>query len=94
VQVPSPTLTVPMTPGGRLEVRTETPVTGRIADGGGATYLFDAWRLDGRVSAGPPATVWDNISPGSYVLITAGPSGEKSYPFSVTEGRTTTVEVK
>jgi hypothetical protein len=94
VQVPSPTLAVPMTPGGRLEVRTETPVAGRIVDSGGATYLFDAWRLDGRISAGPPATVWDNISPGSYTLLTSGPSGDKSYPFSVTEGRTTTVEVR
>jgi protocatechuate 3,4-dioxygenase beta subunit len=94
VQVPSPTLTVPMTPGGRLEVRTDTPVPGRIVSAGGATYLLDWWRLDGRVSVGPPATVWDNIAPGSYALITSGPSGEKSYAFSVTEGRTTTVEVR
>jgi protocatechuate 3,4-dioxygenase beta subunit len=94
VQVPSPTLAVAMTPGGRLEVRTETPVTGRIVVGGGTTYLLDWWRLDGRVTVGPPATVWDNLAPGSYALITSGPSGEKSYPFSVTEGRTTTVEMK
>ncbi len=94
VQVPSPALFVPMTPGGRLEVRTETAVSGRIVVGGGATYLFDAWRLDGRVTIGPPATVWDNIAPGSYALITSGPSGEKSYAFSVTEGHTTTVEVR
>jgi len=94
VQVPSPTLLVPMTPGGRLEVRTETAVAGRIVVGGGATYLLDAWRLDGRVTIGPPATVWGNIAPGSYALITSGLAGEKSYPFSVTEGRTTTVEVK
>ncbi|PYQ67831.1 MAG: hypothetical protein DMF54_02965 [Acidobacteria bacterium] len=94
VQVPSPTLLVSMTPGGRLEVRTETAVAGRIMVGGGATYLLDAWRLDGRVTIGPPATVWDNIAPGSYALITSGLSGEKSYPFTITEGQTTTVEVK
>ncbi len=94
VQVPSPALTVPMTPGGRLEVRTETPVTGQIVSAGGGVYLLDWWRLDGRISVGPPAAAWDNISPGSYALITSGPSGGKSYPFSVTEGRTTTVEVK
>ena len=83
-----------MTPGGRLEVRTDAPVAGRIVSAGGAPYLFDWWRLDGRVSAGPPAAAWDNIAPGSYALITSGPSGEKSYPFSVIEGRTTTVEVR
>jgi protocatechuate 3,4-dioxygenase beta subunit len=94
VPVPSPTLDVPMTPGGRVEVRTETPTAGRIVAAGGATYLFDPWRLDGRVSAAPPVTAWDNVAPGSYVLITSGPSGEKSYPFSVTEGRTTTVDLK
>lgn len=94
VQVPSPTLTVPMTPGGRLEVRTEMPVTGRIVSAGGGVYLLDWWRLDGRISAGPPAAAWDNIAPGSYALVTSGASGEKSYPFSVTEGRTTTVEVR
>jgi hypothetical protein len=69
-------------------------VTGQIVVGGNAIYLLDWWRLDGRVSVGPPATVWDNIAPGSYALITSGPSGEKSYPFSVTEGQTTTVEVR
>jgi protocatechuate 3,4-dioxygenase beta subunit len=94
VQVPSPTLTVPMTPGGRLEVRTQTPVTGQIVSAAGGFYLLDWWRLDGRISAGPPVAAWDNIAPGSYALITSGASGEKSYPFSVTEGRTTTVEVK
>jgi hypothetical protein len=52
------------------------------------------WGLDGRVTAAPPATIWEHIAPGSYALITSGPSGDKSYPFSVTEGRTTTVEVK
>ncbi len=94
VQVPSPTVTVPMTPGGRLEVRADAPVSGRIVSAGGGTYLLDWWRLDGRVNVGPPAAAWDNIAPGSYALLTSGPSGEKSYPFSVTEGRTTTVEVK
>jgi len=94
LQVPSPTLAVAMTPGGRVEVRTETLITGRIVDGGGVTYLLEFWRIDGRVSAGPPATVWDNIAPGSYALITSGPSGGKSYPFTVSEGRTTTVEVR
>jgi hypothetical protein len=39
-------------------------------------------------------TAVDNIAPGSYRLIVSGVSGEGSYPFTVTEGRTTTVEAK
>ena len=95
VQVPSPPLLVGLTPGGRVEVRTEAPLAGRLLDGSGATYRMSAWwGLDGRMTAAPPATVWDHIAPGSYQLIVSGPSGDRSYPFSVTEGRTTTVEVK
>jgi hypothetical protein len=52
------------------------------------------WRLDGRVAAAPPVSSWEHIAPGSYQLFVSGPSGERSYAFSVTEGRTTTVEVK
>ena len=94
VPVPSPELAVGMTPGGRVEVRTETPLTGRLVDGSGAVYRMSQWRLDGRVSAAPPVSSWDHIAPGSYQLIVSGPSGERAYTFSVTEGRTTAVEVK
>jgi len=94
VPVPSPTLTVPMTPGGRVEIRTDAAVAGRIVDAGGAIYLLNLWRLDGRVSVGPPVTAVDNIAPGSYQLVVSGAGGDRSYPFTVSEGRTTTVEAK
>ncbi len=94
VIVPSATLGVALTPGGRVEVRPANPVTGRILDGSGAIYLLSPFRLDGTVHPGPPVTVWDNFAPGSYQLVVTGPYGEKSYPFTVAEGRTTTLEVK
>jgi hypothetical protein len=94
LQVPSPELSVGLTPGGRVELRTEAPLTGRLVDGSGAAYRMSQWRLDGRVSAAPPVSSWEHIAPGSYQLIVSGPSGERSYTFSVTEGRTTTVEVR
>jgi hypothetical protein len=83
-----------MTPGGRVEIRTDAAVAGRIVDAGGAIYLLNLWRLDGRVSVGPPVTAVDNIAPGSYQLVVSGAGGDRSYPFTVSEGRTTTVEAK
>jgi len=94
VMVPSATLGVALTPGGRVEVRPASPVTGRILDGSGAIYLLSPFRLDGTVHSGPPVTVWENFAPGSYQLVVTGADGEKSYPFTVAEGRTTTLEVK
>jgi protocatechuate 3,4-dioxygenase beta subunit len=94
LQVPSRELSVGLTPGGRVEVRTEAPLTGWLVDGSGAAYRMSAWRLDGRVNAAPPVSFWEHVAPGSYQLIVPGPSGERSYPFSVTEGATTTVEVR
>jgi hypothetical protein len=94
VQVPSSTLPVALTPGGRVEVRPVVPVSGRILDASGAVYLLSPFRLDGRVNPAPPVTVWDNFAPGSYQLLVASTDGEKAYPFTVVEGRTTTVDVR
>lgn len=94
VVVPSAPVSVALTPGGRVEVRSAAPVNGRIVDASGAAYLVNPWRTDGRINAAPPLTVWENFAPGSYQLLASTPSGEKSYPFTVTEGRTTTVEVR
>ncbi|MCI4354629.1 MAG: carboxypeptidase regulatory-like domain-containing protein, partial [Thermoplasmata archaeon] len=94
VMVPSATLGVALTPGGRVEVRPAVPVSGRIVDGAGSIYLLGPFRLDGTVHPGPPVTVWDNFAPGSYQLVVTGSGGEASYPFNVAEGQTTTVVVK
>jgi protocatechuate 3,4-dioxygenase beta subunit len=93
VQVPSGTLAVTLTPGGRVEIRTNVAVTARMVDATGALYLGVS-RRDGIFSLGPPASVLDHIAPGSYRLIVTGPSGEGSYPFTVTEGGTTTVQIR
>jgi protocatechuate 3,4-dioxygenase beta subunit len=94
VEVPSPTLSVLMTPGGRLELRSEAPFSGRIFDAAGAPYLSSPWRIDGLVSVSPPAAIWENFPPGSYQLVVNGPGGERSFPFAVAEGRTTTLDMK
>jgi hypothetical protein len=51
-------------------------------------------RRDGIFSLGPPASVLDHIAPGSYRLLVSGSSGESAYPFTVTEGATTTVQIR
>jgi len=94
VQVPSATLPVALTPGGRVEVRPAVQVSGRIVDASGVIYLLGPWRLDGRVNPAPPVTVWENFTPGSYQLFVTAADGEKAYPFTVAEGRTTTLEVR
>lgn len=92
--VPSPKLNLVLTPGGRVEVRSDAPMTGRLVDAAGATYMVGSWRRDGMVVVTPPLSVWDHVAPGSYQLVVSGPSGSRSYPVSVAEGRTTTVELR
>lgn len=94
VTIPSPMLSIAMTPGGRVEVRTDAPFTGRLVDAAGAPYLLFPGRMDARVSGAPPVVSWGGLSPGSYRLIVSGPSGETSYPFTVSEGGTTTVQIR
>jgi protocatechuate 3,4-dioxygenase beta subunit len=94
VAVPSPMLSIAMTPGGRVEARTDGPFSGRIVDAAGAPYLLFPGRLDARVSGAPPGSSWGGFAPGSYRLIVSGSSGESSYPFTVSEGATTTVQVR
>jgi hypothetical protein len=94
VVVPSPTLVVALTPGGRVEIRTEAPITGTLLDSSGTPYLLFLSRRDGHVTIGPPISAWEHVAPGSYQLIVSGASGERSYPFTVSEGATTTVEIR
>jgi protocatechuate 3,4-dioxygenase beta subunit len=94
VTVPSPMLSVPLTPGGRVEIRSEAPLSGRLLDASGSPYLFSPFGRDGRLSVPAPVAAWEHIAPGTYQLIVSGASGEKSYPFAVSEGRTTTLDVR
>lgn len=93
--VPSPKLNAFLTPGGRVEIRAETPVSGRVVDASGAVYpMGGAMRRDGGINVNPPVSVWEHVAPGSYQLVVSGPSGDRAYPVHVVEGRTTTVEVR
>ncbi|HEY6064571.1 MAG TPA: carboxypeptidase regulatory-like domain-containing protein, partial [Thermoanaerobaculia bacterium] len=94
IVVPSPTLAVPLTPGGRLEIRTPSPVSARIVDSSGSAYLFFPFRRDGRLPIPAPVAAWDHVAPGSYQLVVSGAGGESSYPFNVAEGTTTTVQIR
>ncbi|HSE62971.1 MAG TPA: carboxypeptidase regulatory-like domain-containing protein [Thermoanaerobaculia bacterium] len=94
VTVPSPMLSIALTPGGRVEVRTDVPFTGRLVDAAGAPYMIFPGRLDARVSGAPPAVSWGSLAPGSYRLLVSGASGESAYPFTVVEGQTTTVAIR
>ena len=94
IVVPSPTLGIALTPGGRIEVRTDSALTARLVDASGAPYLFFPFRRDGRLVVPAPVAAWDHIAPGSYQLIVSSGSGENAYPFTVTEGATTTLQVR
>ncbi len=91
VTVPSDTIPIGMTPGGRLEIRPTAPTPARLADASGAIVLLSPFRLDGTLTAAPPVTVWEHISPGSYNLLTGSGEGQKGYPFTIVEGQTTTL---
>lgn len=94
LDVPSALVTLALTPGGRVEIVTSTPLSARLVDASGLPYQMNAWRMDGRVGGGPPVVSWDHVAPGSYQLM-VGPAGaERPYPFTVVEGQTTRVEVK
>lgn len=95
VAVPSPAAAVTMTPGGRVDVRSDAAMTGRLTDGSGAVYLLSPFRLDGRVAVAPPASAWEHLAPGRYVLTAAGAGGSpKTWSFSVSEGQTTRLDAR
>ena len=91
--MPSPPLAVPLTPGGRVEIRADTSISGKIYTAAGALCLRSIWSMDGSVIASPPVAALGRFEPGSYRLVVADSGGARTYPFVVTEGQTTTVRV-
>jgi protocatechuate 3,4-dioxygenase beta subunit len=89
VSVPSATVPVSLTPGGRVEARSSAATLGRIVDGSGATVLLSPARLDGGVTVAPPVSVWQHVPPGAYTFVVATGNAQATYPFTVTEGQTT-----
>jgi hypothetical protein len=90
ITVPTGTLSLAFTPGGAVEIRSDAAGSARILDAAGALYMARWGRLDGQIAISPPATRIEHLAPGSYRLVT--PSGTES--FTVSEGRTTTVEAR
>lgn len=91
LQVPTGEVAVSMTPGGRVELRCDAPISGRLTDASGNVYMLGNGRIDGRFFAGPPLLVWENVAPGSYTLTLA--SG-KTYALTVSEGQTSRLDLK
>jgi hypothetical protein len=94
LDAPSPLVPIALTQGGRVEVATSLPLSGRIVDSSGLPYQLNAWRSDGRVAGAAPLVAWEHIAPGSYQLLVGPAGGEMPFPFTVAEGQTTRVEVK
>jgi protocatechuate 3,4-dioxygenase beta subunit len=95
VDVPQPApVSIAMTPGGTVEARGAVAATGRIVDASGATYLLNAYRLDGIATVTPPVTVWQHLAPGSYTFVVTSRGGSAPYPFTVAEGQTTQLRIK
>jgi protocatechuate 3,4-dioxygenase beta subunit len=93
VTVPSAPVSVTLTPGGSVQARATAPLSGRILDGGGNPVLLGPNRLDGRVTVAPPVTVWQHLAPGGYAFAVPNSNGEATYPFTVSEGQTTTLSL-
>ncbi|HEX4439262.1 MAG TPA: hypothetical protein VH854_04275, partial [Thermoanaerobaculia bacterium] len=64
--------------------------SGQVVAADGGPYLASPWQLDGRLDVRPPLTVWDHFAPGAYRFVAA----ERSWSFTVEEGKTTTLELK
>ena len=96
LSIPSPPLTLAMTPGGELDVRTDSAHVGAIAalsTAGGLAVLWNAARFDPSFALAGTLTQRPHLAPGEYVLTVQFSDGPKSYTLSVGEGQTTTISV-
>jgi hypothetical protein len=87
---PGPPVEAALSPGGLVEVRGPEPLSGQVLGADGGLYLSSPWQLDGRLAVRAPLTVWDHFAPGAYRFV----AGERSWNFTVEEGKTTTLELK
>ena len=78
VAVPSPTLTLALTPGGSLEIRVGPQTlalpqaSARLLGGDGRVYMWSAFTTDGTIRLAGPVRRLDNVVPGRYVLEVEG----------------------
>ncbi len=95
VNVPSPAVTIALTPGGTvlLQAGPKTlatgTATGTVATTGGQPALLSVFNLQGNVAISEPNVQLRNVPPGSYVL--ALPAVQVSQAFTAIEGNATVV---
>ncbi|MCM2315744.1 MAG: carboxypeptidase regulatory-like domain-containing protein, partial [Thermoanaerobaculia bacterium] len=97
VTAPSASTALGLTPGGTIDVEFDgsEASTGRLIDANGSDYQRGFWMRQPSFRIDPGITTLRNIAPGSYTLALLDGSGNvaKSWPVTVTEGRTTKVKV-
>jgi protocatechuate 3,4-dioxygenase beta subunit len=95
--VPSPSVTIALTPGGTIVIQsgaktlTTGTLSGTITTAAGQPALLSLFDLQGRVAISEPSVSYQHVAPGSYVL--SIPSAAVSKSFTVNEGATTTVQL-
>ncbi len=95
VNVPSPAVTIALTPGGTVLVQAGPKTlatgtaTGTVATAGGQPALLSLVNLQGNIAVSEPNVQLRNVPPGSYVL--ALPAAQISQAFTVIEGNATVV---
>jgi hypothetical protein len=97
VNVPSPTVTIPLTPGGSVLIQAGAKTlatgtaTGTITSAAGVPALLSLLNLQGRIAMSEPNLQLRNVPPGSYVL--SFPTVSVSATFTVQEGSPTLVKL-
>lgn len=97
VTVPSPVVTISLTPGGSLLIQAGPKTlaagtaTGSITTTAGQPALLSLLNLQGRIAISEPNLQLRNVPPGSYVLLL--PAAGVSQAFAVSEGAPTTVQL-
>jgi len=97
INVPSPTVTIALTPGGSVLIqggsKTLAPgtATGTITSAAGQPALLSLLNLQGRIAMSEPNLQLRNVPPGSYVL--SFPAVAVSATFAVQEGAPTVVQL-
>lgn len=97
VSSPSSGTTLALTPGGTIELELDggEAASGKLIGADGQDYFRGYWMRQASFRIDPGVTTLRNITPGSYTLAMLDAAGNvtKSWPVSVTEGRTTRAKV-
>jgi hypothetical protein len=97
VVVPSPAVTIPLTPGGTVLVQAGEKTleagtaSGTVTTPAGQPALLSLFNIQGRIAISEPNLTLSNLAPGAYVL--SLPAAGISRSFVVNEGSVTTVQL-